>query len=109
MQAGEEHPGTRAIRQSGERASFQHSTASHPGRLLDGGEGCQAGAVNLVLRPQVHVAVVRTNVLPIIREVQRAGAEPLRAIAEALNARGIPTARGGRWAAMTVSNVLARA
>ena len=48
------------------------------------------------------------NVLPIIREVQRAGAKTLRAIAEALNARGVPTARGGRWAAMTVSNVLAR-
>lgn len=49
------------------------------------------------------------NVLPIIREVQRAGAKSLRAIAEGLNARGIPTARGGRWQAMTVSNVLARA
>jgi DNA invertase Pin-like site-specific DNA recombinase len=49
------------------------------------------------------------NVLPIIREAQRAGAKSLRAIAKALNARGIPTARGGRWAAMTVSNVLARA
>jgi hypothetical protein len=30
-------------------------------------------------------------------------------IAEGVNARGIPTARGGRWQAMTVSNVLARA
>jgi DNA invertase Pin-like site-specific DNA recombinase len=49
------------------------------------------------------------NVLPIIREVQRAGAKSLRAIAEALNARGVPTARGGHWQAMTVSNVLARA
>lgn len=49
------------------------------------------------------------NVMPIIRDVQRSGARTLRAIAEALNARGIPTARGGRWQAMTVSNVLARA
>jgi DNA invertase Pin-like site-specific DNA recombinase len=48
------------------------------------------------------------NVLPIIREIQRAGATSLRAIAEALNARGIATARGGRWQAMTVSNLLAR-
>jgi hypothetical protein len=47
-------------------------------------------------------------VLPIIREVQRAGAKTLRAIADALNARGVPTALGGRWAAMTVSNILAR-
>jgi hypothetical protein len=49
------------------------------------------------------------NVLPIIHEVQRAGAKSLRAIAEALSARGIPTARGGRWQAQTVSNALARA
>ena len=45
------------------------------------------------------------NVLPIIREIQRAGAKSLRAIAEALNARGVATARGGRWQG-TVSNVL---
>ena len=31
-----------------------------------------------------------------------------RAIAEALNARGVATARGGKWQAMTVSNLLAR-
>jgi DNA invertase Pin-like site-specific DNA recombinase len=49
------------------------------------------------------------NVLPIIREVQRAGARTLRDVAEALNARGVATARGGRWHAQTVANVLARA
>jgi DNA invertase Pin-like site-specific DNA recombinase len=50
-----------------------------------------------------------TNVMPIVREIQRAGAKTLRDIAAALNARGIPTARGGRWHAMTVRNLLARA
>jgi DNA invertase Pin-like site-specific DNA recombinase len=35
------------------------------------------------------------NVLPIIREVQKAGARSLREIAAALNARGVPTARRG--------------
>jgi DNA invertase Pin-like site-specific DNA recombinase len=49
------------------------------------------------------------KVLPIIREIQRAGAKSLRAIAGALNARGIATARGGRWQAQTVANALARA
>jgi len=49
------------------------------------------------------------NVLPIIREIRKAGASTLREIANALNARGVATARGGRWYAMTVSNVLARA
>ena len=49
------------------------------------------------------------NVLPIIREAQKAGARTLREIAKALNARGIATARGGQWYAQSVANVLARA
>jgi DNA invertase Pin-like site-specific DNA recombinase len=48
------------------------------------------------------------NVLPIIAEIRRSGATTLRAIAEALNARGVQTPRGGRWHAMSVRNVLAR-
>jgi DNA invertase Pin-like site-specific DNA recombinase len=50
-----------------------------------------------------------TNVLPVIREIQRAGATSLHQIADALNACGISTPRGGRWYAKSVSNVLARA
>jgi hypothetical protein len=36
------------------------------------------------------------NVLPIIREAQKAGATSLREIAAALNAHGVATARGGQ-------------
>jgi hypothetical protein len=49
------------------------------------------------------------NVLPIIREAQKAGATTLREIAEALNARGVATARGGQWYATSVKNMLDRA
>jgi DNA invertase Pin-like site-specific DNA recombinase len=49
------------------------------------------------------------NVLPVIREIRRAGATSLRQIADALNARGITTARGGQWYASSVRNVLERA
>lgn len=49
------------------------------------------------------------NVIPIIREAQKAGAATLRDIAAALNARGVATARGGQWHAKSVSNVLERA
>jgi DNA invertase Pin-like site-specific DNA recombinase len=49
------------------------------------------------------------NILPIIREAQEAGATTLRQIAEALNARGVATARGGQWYATSVSNILERA
>ena len=48
------------------------------------------------------------RVLSTIRDIQRHGAPSLRAIAETLNARGIPTARGGTWSAMQVHNVFAR-
>jgi DNA invertase Pin-like site-specific DNA recombinase len=48
------------------------------------------------------------NVLPIIEQIRSAGASSLRAIANALNARGVRTARGGRWEAATVRNVLRR-
>ena len=49
------------------------------------------------------------NVLPIIKEIRRAGATSLRQIADALNARGISTPRGGAWHASSVRNVLVRA
>jgi len=49
------------------------------------------------------------NVVPIIREIRRAGATSLHQIADALNARGITTPRGGQWYASSVRNVLERA
>jgi DNA invertase Pin-like site-specific DNA recombinase len=49
------------------------------------------------------------NVLPIIAQIQKSGATTLRAIADALNARGVSTPRGRRWEAMSVKNALARA
>src|SRR5215204_1480450 len=47
-------------------------------------------------------------ILPIIEGVRRSGATSLSAIADALNARGIRSARGGRWHVSTVQNILAR-
>jgi DNA invertase Pin-like site-specific DNA recombinase len=49
------------------------------------------------------------NVLPIVRTIQTSGITSLLGIAEALNARGVRTARGGEWHASTVRNLLARA
>lgn len=54
-------------------------------------------------------AVTRAwDVAPIIEEVQAAGAVSLREIAAGLNARGIPTARGGEWSAVQVKRALER-
>jgi DNA invertase Pin-like site-specific DNA recombinase len=48
------------------------------------------------------------NVAPIIADARKAGAETLQQIADALNARGVKTARGGRWHPMTVRAILER-
>jgi DNA invertase Pin-like site-specific DNA recombinase len=50
-----------------------------------------------------------TDLAPTIKELQAAGAVSLKAIADGLNARRIPTARGaGGWSPMQVQRVLAR-
>jgi DNA invertase Pin-like site-specific DNA recombinase len=48
------------------------------------------------------------NVLPVIREIQASGIKSLRGVARALAARGIPTARGGAWTPVQVSDILRR-
>jgi DNA invertase Pin-like site-specific DNA recombinase len=68
-------------------------------------EAAQGAAVGAVKAEANRAA---SNVLPIITEIRKTGATTLRAIADALNARGVPTPRGGRWHAMSVRNVLAR-
>jgi DNA invertase Pin-like site-specific DNA recombinase len=49
------------------------------------------------------------NVVPVIRQIEASGITGHRALAVALNARGIQTARGGEWHATTVRNIMARA
>lgn len=48
------------------------------------------------------------NVLPVIDSVREGGAKSLHAVADALNARGIATARGGDWTATQVRRMLNR-
>ncbi|MEH6717533.1 MAG: recombinase family protein [Aurantimonas endophytica] len=49
------------------------------------------------------------NVLPVVRQIQARGPVSLRTIAHILNDRGIRTARGGEWTAMTVKRITDRA
>ena len=62
-----------------------------------------------VVENQVNADRFATNILPVIRDIERAGVTTLQGIAEALNARGIRTARGRQWYASTVRNLLDRA
>jgi hypothetical protein len=48
------------------------------------------------------------DIAPIIAELQASGATSLQAIAEGLNQRQIPTAKGGRWSATQVMRVIDR-
>ena len=51
--------------------------------------------------------VTGTGVLPLIQPL-RADGKSLREIANVLNARGVPTARGGKWAATQIAEILKR-
>lgn len=48
------------------------------------------------------------NVRPIIEQVRASGVTSLRKVAAVLQARGVPTARGGQWTVAQVSNALRR-
>ncbi len=48
------------------------------------------------------------NVLPLIQPLRVEG-RSLREIANVLNARGVPTARGGKWAPTQIADILKRA
>lgn len=50
-----------------------------------------------------------SSMLPIIEGIRAAGVTSFAGIAEALNARGLHTRRGGAWHATTVRNILLRA
>jgi DNA invertase Pin-like site-specific DNA recombinase len=88
------------------------AAAKARGKKLGGNRGVElsetvraAGRKRLVERANERA----TDLAPTIAELQAAGGRSLRAIAVALNERGIPTARGrGEWSAVQVSRALAR-
>ena len=67
--------------------------------------GDKGRAVSLALRQQKSARRV-ADLAPILAEVRASGASSLREIAAALDARRIPTARGGAWSAVQVKRLL---
>jgi hypothetical protein len=61
-------------------------------------------------RARVARAVARAaNLAPVVKELQVSGVTSLNGIAEALNARGVPTPAGnGHWHATQVARLLKR-
>jgi DNA invertase Pin-like site-specific DNA recombinase len=95
-----------------ERTKAALAAAKARGVKLGGDRGGRLTAkerrVGIQIR-QARAAAKAADLAPVIAELRAAGATTLRAIAEAFNSRGIPTARGeGVWDATRVSRVLAR-
>jgi DNA invertase Pin-like site-specific DNA recombinase len=65
-------------------------------------EAAQLGVDALKARADQFAA----NVLPVIRQIQEAGATSANAIAGKLNERGVRTARGGKWTHVQVGKAL---
>jgi hypothetical protein len=66
------------------------------------------GRVN---RPSVAKAKANTfalNLIPVLETLNKEGNVSPGAIAIVLNKRGVPTARNGKWAATTVTNLISR-
>jgi DNA invertase Pin-like site-specific DNA recombinase len=55
-----------------------------------------------------NAALFAANTLPIVDAIRATGVTDLRGIASALNARGVRTARGGRWHVSNVKNLIDR-
>jgi DNA invertase Pin-like site-specific DNA recombinase len=49
-----------------------------------------------------------SNILPVVLQIKGAGVQTLNGIAEALNARGLRTPRGGEWQAVQVKRIIER-
>ena len=75
--------------------------------------GVKLGAPNPALTSAMGVEALKLkskafaeNIIPIINHIKASGITSLRGIAEALNARGIKSARGGQWHQGTVKRVM---
>lgn len=74
---------------------------SNPDRASEQCQAAKKGAAVNRARALIHAE----NVFPVIVQI-RAGGASFRQVAAELNTRGIKTARGGKWHAMTARNIL---
>ena len=64
-----------------------------------------------VTRPNVAKVSADTfalNMIPVLQALEKERVVSPSAIAQILNERGVPTARGGKWAVTTVTNLISR-
>jgi DNA invertase Pin-like site-specific DNA recombinase len=94
------------------RTKAAPAAAKKRGKKLGGNRGVKPTAkMRAASRAalQARAASRAADIAPAIKALQDAGATSLRAIADGLNAKKIPTARGtGKWTATQVMRVLER-
>ena len=88
-----------------ERTKAALAAAKRRGTKLGNPHLAKASALASIRR---NADAFAKQVLPVVRDVQQSGAQSLRAIARALEARGVPTARGGQWTPVQVRALLRR-
>ena len=89
------------------QATLRIAAAKERGVKLGGPKLAQASALG-VASNRAKADQFAANTMPIIREIQASGVTSLRGVARALNARGVPSARGTPWSPVAVSNVIRR-
>lgn len=72
------------------------------------GKGTAASAARARAGKMAKADATAADIAPVIADLRASGVTSLTSIAKALNERGIPTARGGKWQAVQVQRVLAR-
>jgi DNA invertase Pin-like site-specific DNA recombinase len=93
-----------------ERTRAALAVAKARGQVLGGFRGRAGTCADLTKARAVRTAKARERAVDLastIEELRLAGAHSLRSIAVGLNARGILAARGGRWSAAQVRNLIA--
>jgi hypothetical protein len=91
------------IRQAKEKQIFDALEAWLHTRAAQG-----LGQVAAGRRDPIRADAHDADLAGLVAELRHDGATTLRALASALNARGILTRRGGQWHVSSVRNVLAR-
>ena len=94
------------------RTKLALAAAKRKGTVLGGDHGINAAIARKGNRASAAVRSAAAqqraaDLAPIIAEVRSAGAVSLAQIADGLNQRGIPTARGGEWSPVQVMRVMA--
>jgi hypothetical protein len=79
-----------------------------PAKLQSFAVGNLSRCQKVTTRPRVAEARA-ADIAPVVKELQAAGCESLRAIASGLDERGIPAAQGGKWSSTQVMRLLGAA